>query len=557
MFFDNASLAAVRGELQTAIGARLERVSQHSRTRFGLKLHKPQADSKLLIALDPQGSRVHLTEQLPPALPQPSPFCLLLRKHLEAGKLECVTQPDRERVLILRFDAPNLVGDRVKRDLVIEIMGRYSRLILVDPESNLVIGIDRPVTEEQSRHRVLDAGYPYQPPPQVGPTTTSLSEEEFYALLLKHPEQPVGKLLQKHVFGLSRQAIQWIFSHPDQPAGDVENPSRRFERLQSWQQALDRGHFQWQGKQLIPAEGPCPVSGELERRLLAEEEQHTCQLLKKQLSERLETLLAKLKHRQNELVIPDDRESERLRHQGELLKANLWQLEGGETAIEVIDWESNDRVVLPLDPLLTPAENAQRLFKRAQRAHSQREASLARSKDMQEEIAYLESVHLAIDEATSSPELAMIREELEHGGYLPGSGGGKTSPERMEKTMLRYRSSDGFDILVGKNNRQNDHLVMQMARPQDWWLHAQNIPGSHVIVRAQGDLPERTLYEAAQLAAYFSRARGAGQVPVACTLRKHVKKPKGAKPGGVIYSRERVVMAVPELAPHMAEGSHA
>ncbi|HHW43634.1 MAG TPA: fibronectin-binding domain-containing protein, partial [Desulfotomaculum sp.] len=241
--------------------------------------------------------------------------------------------------------------------------------------------------------------------------------------------------------------------------------------------------------------------------------------------------------------------AEELKLYGELLTANLWRLEKGarEVSLENFYDPANRPVTIPLDPCLSPVENAQAYFKKYTRARNTAVEARTRAEQSKEELEYLTGVETALHQAATMTEVAEIRQELEEQGYLPALPAerpGKREPEKPRP--LTFTSSDGFTILVGRNNRQNDYLTTRLARDEDIWLHTRQIPGSHVIIRAGGrEVPDTTLQEAASLAAYFSRARESQNVPVDYTLRKNVSKPRGARPGYVIYTGQRTINASP------------
>lgn len=601
MPFDATVLAAVVRELDTRLkGARINKIYQPHPRELALLLYASGENHRLLLSCHPQFARMHLTRAEKPNPPQPPVFCMLLRKHLEGGRILAVRQAGRERIARLEVGALDELGNPATYTLVAELMGKHSNLVLLAPGAR-VVDAARRVTEEANAYREVLPGLPYVPPPATGkldpaqvtgPDLAARREAgagaggQAWQLVLEAVDG-LGPLIARevaHRAGLAHRPA------PELSAGELaalasacrdlyaEVDAGRFAPVLLLDEAgapkdfaaLRLAHWRWEQQ---PGAG---MSAVLDRFFTAREAQEQYSLLRAGLARTLAGELARVRRKAalQAQELAESEEAESLRRQGELLMGNLWQVEQGAAAVTVTDWHDPEQgqVTIALDPHLTPAENAQAYFRRYQKARAGRAAIQEQLEKSRAEQAYLEQVEATLAGARSLPELAEIRRELEEEGYLRPAGAGAARPgagRRGERPgerggrpapppPLTLRSSDGLEIWVGRNNRQNDALTTRLSAPTDLWLHAKEIPGAHVILRLPpgAEPPERSLLEAAALAAWFSRARGSANVPVDYTLRKHVRKPAGARPGMVIYDHQRTVYVTPDPArfPILPEG---
>jgi len=576
--FDGLVMAAVRSELEAKLtGGRIERVYQPDKVELVLLVHKPGARQKLLLSANARNARVHLTKSTRENPTSPPLFCMVLRKHLEGGRIIGFEQAGLERVLVVRVDSRDELGQPSEKHLICEIMGKHSNIILKDNSNGVVIDGIKRYSHSVSRYREILPGRQYLSPPsqhKLNPLT--LDEDKFRQACLALPlETKLPELLQKSFDGLSIVTCREIVSRAGLQADDLLDHCGDHELRSLWKAfygvlaPANQGQFTpciITGKRGEPLEfaaldlhhtGQKSEGGEMNSLLdvffSSRETMEKLDREKNSVSSLLNKEIARLEKKLNLYAgsLEEATGNERLRLYGELLTANLYRLQKGpeEVTLENYFEETCPAVTIPLGPHLTPSENAQVYFKKYVKSKNTRAALEVRTGLALDELDYLEGVKIALDHAAVLQDLAEVKQELADQGYIKQS----TLKHKKDKKAVpahqhfTYRSTDGFQILVGKNNKQNDYLTMRMAREEDIWLHAKDIPGAHVIIRSAGkEVPLTTLTEAAGLAAYFSKGRSAGSVPVDYTFKKHVRKPKGAKPGRVIYDHQKTIMAAPD-----------
>ena len=578
MPFDGLVLAAVKNELADNItGLRIEKIYQPAREEIHLILGGSGGKRRLLISADAGMARVHLTGQAAENPPAPPVFCMVLRKHLEGGRITGFFQPGYDRVLSISVDARDELGRAANRQLICEIMGRHSNIILYDPLGGTILDGIKRYTHAVSRHREVLPGRPYVPAPaqaKINPLT--LNEEDFFQLMLQGSlGSRVSDLVQRYFDGLSplmaREVVWRCGLDPESTTldtcGQVELTSVYLMLKELYSQAAE-GVFSptlvYRGKapgdfaafdlahfgecrretggmnQLVDAYFSFKTrTGKLEGL-----RQSIMGLVRKE-SGRLEKKLAAQNADLDSAAGAGD-----LRLSGELVTANIHRLKKGDTEALLENFYTGDSqlVKITLDPRLSPAENAQGFFRQYAKAKKVLENASRHAENTKNEIDYLAGVENSADLAATPEELEQIRAELVDQGYLKPAGPRKTGKKERDLPLpSAFVSADGFTILAGKNNRQNDYLTMKLARPEDLWLHTREIPGSHVIIRTEGKkVPASTLQEAASLAALFSKAKDSSKVPVDYTLRRHVNKPKGTKPGFVIYTDFKTIITDPD-----------
>ncbi|AEG60574.1 Rqc2 family fibronectin-binding protein [Desulforamulus ruminis] len=580
MAFDGLVMAAVASELAGKIvGGRLEKIHQPGPSELVLVIHtRDWGKQRLLISAEARDARVHLTDGAYVNPLAPPVFCMVLRKHLEGGRIRSVEQVGLERVLKLSFDSRDELGRPGSKLLFCEVMGKHSNVLLVDPGSNTIVdGIHR-YSHSVSRYREVLPNRPYLPPPEQGKKDPrQLSEEQFRSVILNSDlGSTLTEVLLQNIAGIGPQTCRELVVRAGLPqdyqleyCGEYEL-NQLWAQLQKLRQTLEQGTFaptlllDRRGQPLDFAAldlSHLPAfrreSGEMnrlldryygnlkQRRVMESRRQSLLQITRREIAR----FKKKLALYQKSLAAAEKGDDYRLF--GELLTANLYRLEqGSEARVENFYHPENQELLVPLDPTLTPGENAQAYFKKYLKAKNTREAVLAHLELAQAEVSYLEAVEIAVSQALDPEDLQEIRTELEEQAYLKArtqQGQKKSKKEQGRSTPLSFVSSEGLTILVGKNNKQNDYLTLKLAGDEDIWLHTKDIPGSHVIIRLDRhpEVPEQTLLEAASLAAWFSKARQSGKVPVDYTRRRHVRKPKGAKPGMVIYDNQRTLMAAP------------
>ena len=569
-FFDAVALAAVVAELNALGEARIDKVGQPTAHELYLNLRAGGKNHRLYINVRDQWARLHLTRRPLGNLPVPTGFTMQLRKHLEGSRLLRVEQDGLERLARLVVAGRDELGDPFERVLVVELIGKFANMFLVDAQDDVVMGCMRPVTEAMCGVRQLGAGLPYDPPPVSADKVAfpDATEADFLAALDgtgKLADRLVGKLA-----GLSKVAAGQILAGiglaPDVKIDDLEGLDPVLDGLRRAQASLREGRFHprlspgpgwaydmWWLQPGPPPEGPGP-SALLDAYYGGREDRARLEERRRKLKVEVGELLRKQRERVGGWVetLAKAEGADRHRELGDLLTAHMYLLSPGMASVEVEDYFAQDgggKVTIPLDPRLTPSENVQRFFKRYQKARNSIKAVTELLEAGRAEQTYLEQVDTSIDQALDDRDLTEIGAELAAlAGRAPEGGPPRRGqPPEPPPAPLRLTSSDGLPILVGKNNRQNEFVTFKEARAGDLWLHTQIIPGSHVVVRAD-EVPERTLHEAATLAAWFSQARESSRVPVVYTLKRHVRKPRGAKPGMVLYEQEKTLFVTPDPA---------
>lgn len=582
MAFDGIFMAAVTRELQQLlVGGRVEKVYQPEREELHIILRNEGQKYRLLINASAQMARIHIAQQGKENPTTPPMYCMVLRKHLEGGKLVGIQQPGLERILKLSFMAYDELGELKEKLLMVEVMGKHSNIVLVDAETGTILDGIKRYSHAVSRHREVLPGREYlSPPSQNKLYLPDCSQETFYQVLLSEKlDSKVQKVLLKALDGFSPLLCREVLLRAGLDEELTLNVCGDYELNKLWQQlleiktCLEQGTFQptlifnpQGGVEDFAAIPLSQFSGYPSKTASAQEIVDTFYNLKqdqnrfrqistdliKQVEEHIQRVEKKLAIQLENLLAAE--KADEFRIYGELLTANLHQIQRGQQQITLPNYYDPDfaEVTIPLDPQFSGAENAQNYFKKYGKIKNSGKTARQYVTEYQLELDYLRSVVNNLELATSVEDLEEIRQELASEGYVKvkevRKGKGKTTTEKAEQAPLTFTSVDGLTILVGKNNRQNDRLTLREARETDVWLHTKDIPGSHVIIRTAGDeVPDSTLEQAAQLAAWYSKAREAQKVPVDYTLRKHVHKPKGAKPGMVIYDSQKTLYIDPKV----------
>ena len=575
MPLDAVFLTGLARELREQIlGAKVDKVYQPDRDAVVLSLHGPMGSSRLLLTCNPNHPRAHLTRASYENPATPPMFCMLLRKHLIGGRITALTQPPMERVLDFALDCTDEMGAPVQRHLILEIMGRNSNLIL-SGEDGRIIDCVRRVDYEMSEKRQVLPGLFYRLPPGQDKLDPLETGPEQLAAMVQAVEDSVRleKWLMQQFSGLPPLICRELAFRL---TGDVDTDlatlspfsrqvladglSRFFDTLR--QGALRPYTLVKDGKpsdftylaveqygdfmEVVPKDS---FSGLLDdfyaARDQAERMKSRASAMTKTISNLLARTTRKLENQRRELAQSADRE--RLRQLGDIVTANIYRMTRGQTRLEAEDFYDPEMktVAIPLQPHLSPQQNAAKFYKdytKAKHAEQYLTQQIAKGETEQ---AYLESVLDELSRAGSEKELAEIRQELTEGGYLRAQG--KKAMKVSASKPRHFVSSEGFHIYVGRNNRQNDQLTLKTAWKTDLWFHTQKIHGSHVIVLCEKDSPgPDTIAQAAMLAALYSQASQGQNVPVDYTAVKNVKKPAGGKPGMVIYDHYNTVWATPD-----------
>ncbi|GAB4229175.1 MAG: NFACT RNA binding domain-containing protein [Elainellaceae cyanobacterium] len=569
---DFTTFTAACAELRADwLPARLEQVYQCDRHTIAIALRTLDQRAWLTLSWHPQAARICMGEP-PPRTPDTFTFSQQLRHQL-GGLALIAIEPIAPWERVADFQFARRPGDPVLWHLYVEIMGQYSNVILTHANQQIVTAAHQ-VSEQQSSVRTIQTGQPYELPPSLTNTSPSLDEplsrwQERISLIPGSLRRNILKTYRGLSSALVRSMVQRAGLDPEQSTDSLntEEWQSLFDRWQEWLQALEREQFQpgWMATGGYTVMGwemvqPEKTVQKLLNRYYQEQLNHQeFGQLRHQLSQKLSNLLKKLYSKaqdfQARLAQSDD--ADRYREQADLLMAYLHQWQPGMQQITLADFATNDPVQIPLNPEKNAVQNAQAFYKRHQKLKRSRTAIEPLLAEVQAEIHYLEQVEVAIaqlDDYRSSDDLTSlmeIREELIQQGYMEDPEQRYRSSDAEQTTNFwRYQTPSGFEVWIGRNNRQNDQLTFRVATDYDLWFHTQEIPGSHLLLRlSAGDAPdEADLQYVADLAAYYSRARQSDQAPVIYTEPKQVFKPKGAKPGTVIYKQERVLWGEPQRA---------
>ena len=567
MAFDAYFMTAVLSELkEKALGARVEKIHQPSRDTVILLLRCATGREKLLIAANPAAPRLHLSTANPENPEQPPMFCMLLRKHLSGARLAEIRQLPMERCVTFFFDCTDEMGYPVQKKLVVELMGRTCNIYLLGPDDRILDCLRRVGLDETARAAL--PGLVYQAPSPVEKLDPiALEKEDYVNLLTQSGADLLCDRLMDKLGGLSplvcREAALYAAGDTDarveamQPADAADKLllffTEHLNHSAPWFYAQKDGTPKQFAFCPIRQYGDCQQADSFGALLdsyytLRDKKdamRQKGQGLRKTVSNLCQRLRRKMAIQEKELAATFDRE--RLRQLGDIVTANLHKITRGQPALEAEDFYDIDMktITIPLSVTLSPQQNAAKYYKDYARMKTAEKELTHQLELGEQELRYLESVLEELDRADSELALEEIRQELQAGGYVRAD----SSKKRMKQSKLpplRFESTDGYPIYVGRNNRQNEELTFKLARKDDLWLHAQKVHGSHVIISCGGtNPPDNTITQAAQLAAYYAE-KGAGQnLPVDVTPVKQVKKIPGGKPGMVIYHTYKTVIVNP------------
>lgn len=573
MALDGITLSMLKNEIsEKLIGARVDKIHQPSKEELVIALRWNGGNGKLLISASASGPRIHFTESSVDNPKNPPMFCMLMRKHLSGAKLVEIEQFGLERMLHISFSTYNEFGDPVIIKLAVEIMGRHSNIMLIGPDGRIIDAIKR-VTADMSSVRQVMPGMTYVfPPAQNKLNTLDIDCMELASRLKNGRDIPLSKALMENLDGVSpivcREISEIVTGGFDTKAHDLTNDD--FEKLASCLEKISESI----------------KNGNADPYMVIEENGHPLdftfikvsqygdatevrkfgsfsEMLDKFYSER--SGADRMKQRSNDLFkfvtnladrisrkldvqrqeLARSTERDVLRVKGELIHANLWMIEKGMTSVVLENYYDNCKPVeVKLDPRLTPNQNAQHYFSEYRKADTAERMLKKFIKKGEAELSYIESVFDLLSRARTDDEVVAIREELVSQGYLKNHRKNNQKPVKL--APKEYISSDGFRILCGRNNIQNDKLTFKDSRKNDIWLHTQKIHGSHTVIVTEGrEVPETTIQQAAIVAAYNSKARESSLVPVDYTEIRNVKKPSGSAPGKAVYEHYKTAYVRP------------
>lgn len=580
MSLDGIVIRSIVHELNNEIlEGKVDKIYQPEEDEILLNIRAKGKNHKLLISASSNNPRIYLSNYTKSNPISPPMFCMLLRKHLQGGRITNIMQSDMDRIVHIDIQSFDELGILSTKTLIIEIMGRHSNIILLDKESNKILDSVKRVTPDISSVRLVFPGVLYtQPPSQDKLNPLLINKESMLNKLDDNNEGvPVFKFIYKTYTGISpliareicyktnidesskigalrKSDLDSLFTTfsglinqinlnqytPTMIINEKENKVLAFS-------AIDINQYgDFNKKQLNSVSELLEEYYETRDRLDRIKQRSSS--LKKLISTKLDRAQKKLSKQQEELLTAEKREKYKIH--GDLITANIFRIEQGQHEVEVENFysELNEPLKIKLDPRLTPSQNAQKKYKKYAKlktAYAFMSKEIVKTKG---EIEYLEHILVSIDNCSRVTELEEIREELIDEGYIRKSSKKKNKKQNTQSDPRHYISSDGYDMYVGKNNKQNDYLTLKFASKNDIWLHTKDIPGSHVIIKTNGEeIPPQTIKEAALLAAYYSKGKMSSNVPVDYAERKNVRKPNGAKLGMVIYENNNTIYVTPEL----------
>ena len=559
MAFDGITVAALTKELkETICDGRIAKIAQPESDELLLTIKTKEGQRRLSISASASLPLIYLTNDNKPS-PMTAPnFCMLLRKHIGNGRIVDVSQPGLERIIQFRIEHLDELGDLRQKTLVIEIMGKHSNIIFCDEKDQIIDSIKHVPAQMSSVREVLP-GRPYFIPDTMEKQDPLTAAGEDFSRALRGKPMRISKAVYTSFTGISpvvAEEICYLAGIDSQmTASDLTDDmlTHLYRQFQYYMEDVRNGAF----TPVIYFDGNTP------KEFSALPLTHFQNLEKKEygsISEVLSTYyatrntLVRIRQKSADLrhIVQTALERNRKKYElqsrqlkdtenrdlykvyGELINAYGYQLPEGSKELTALNYYTGEEITIPLDPVKTPQENAQKYFARYNKQKRTYEALTELISETGDEIRYLESVESALDIALYEEDLTQIKEELSQAGYIRRRQQKKKA--KILSRPLHYVSSDGYHMYVGKNNLQNEELTFHFASGNDWWFHAKGVPGSHVILKSGGDeVPDRTFEEAGRLAAYYSKNRGSEKAEIDYIEKKHVKKVNGGRPGFVIY----------------------
>ena len=572
MAFDGITIANIVSELNhTIVGGKINKIAQPEADELMITVKNNRTQYRLFLSASASLPLIYLTgENKQGPLTAPN-FCMLLRKHIGSARILSVTQPGLERILIFELEHLNELGDICRKKLIVEIMGKHSNIIFCQEDDTIIDSIKHISANMSSVREVLPGRTWFIPHTQDKMDPLSMSREAFTETVFGK-NLPVFKAIYTSLTGFSPLIAEELCVRsgidPKRQAQELEETEK--ETLwQTTDDLVDRIRRQDFSPVIVYQEeeplefAAFPLTKYQDQKSVSYES--ISQVLESYYSMKNKITLIRQKSADLRRIVTtaiertskkyelqqkqqkDTEKKEKYRIYGELLNTYGYHLEEGARSLEALNYYTNEMITIPLDEHLSAAENAKKYFDRYTKLKRTEEALNELLEETRSDLEHLESIRTSLDIALDEDDLVEVREELMEYGYLrrKGASGKK---KKIVSRPFHYRSSDGFDIYVGKNNFQNDELSFKFASGNDWWFHAKGQPGSHVIVKSNGEeLPDRTFEEAARLAAFYSKGRQAPKVEIDYTQKKNLKKPNGAKPGFVIYHTNYSMIAEPKI----------
>lgn len=559
MAFDGITVASIIAECrQSLIGSRIYKIAQPEADELLLTLKTEQGQKRLLISAGASLPLIYLTQNNKPSPITAPNFCMLLRKHIQNGRITNISQPGLERIIRIDIEHLDELGDLRQKTLIVEIMGKHSNIIFCNEDHKIIDSIKHISGMVSSVREVLPGRDYFVPQTQQKLDPLTVSEADFMEAVFEKAS-PLYKALYSAFTGISPIIAQELCyraqADADRAANSFETRDRQsvFAEFSSLIQNIVEGNFApnivYENKTPVEfaavplsmydvcnAKSYSSISDLLEQYYA---EKNTITRIRQKsvdLRKIVQTALERniKKYDLQIKQMQDTGKKDKYKVYGELLNTYGYNIEPGAKSMEALNYYTGETITIPLDPQLSAGENAKKYFDKYGKMKRTYEALFELTKNVKQEIEHLESISASLDIALSEEDLVQIKEELTDCGYIRRRGGGKK--QKITSKPFHYISSDGYHMYVGKNNYQNDELTFKFATGNDWWFHSKTYAGSHVIVKTNGDqLPDRTFEEAARLAAYYSKGRDQEKVEIDYTQKKNVKKPNGANPGFVVY----------------------
>ena len=572
MALDGTVISCMAWELNHALaGGKINKIAQPEKDELMLTIKNNRKQYRLLVSASASLPLVYLTDQNKTG-PMTAPnFCMLLRKHIGSGRILRIWQPGMERILNMEIEHLNELGDICRKLLIIELMGKHSNIIFCQEDGMILDSIKHVSAQVSSVREVLPGRMYFIPETQHKYDPQTITEEEFFDFVCTKP-MAAAKAIYTSLTGFSPLMAEEVCCRAGIDGGFAVNALEENAKLHLFRtfsyliEDIKNGAFTpnivYQGDepkefsalkltqyQDLREETYDSISGVLEtyyamKNRITRIRQKSSDL-RRVVNTALERNVKKYDLQQKQLKDTDKREKYRI--YGELLNTYGYSCQPGDTSLKAVNYYNGEEITIPLDGTLSAGENAKKYFDRYGKLKRTREALEELLVETKEEIDHLESISTALDIALDEADLVQLKEELIEYGYIRRKGPtGKK--QKITSHPFHYRSSEGFDIYVGKNNFQNEELSFKFASGNDWWFHAKGQPGSHVIVKTNGkELPDSVYEEAAALAAYYSKGRQAPKVEIDYTLKKNLRKPNGSKPGFVVYYTNYSMMAEPNI----------
>ncbi len=566
MAFDGITTAALVHEIKSrALGGRVYKIAQPEPDELMLTIKTANGKTdRLLISAGASLPFVYYTDKnvvSPMVAPN---FCMLLRKHLQNGRITDVSQPGLERIIRISVEHLDEMGDLCRKVLVIELMGKYSNIIFCDSEDMIIDSIKHVSASVSSVREVLPGRKYFIPETQdkLDPTRP-ISEEDFDKAIRKSAQNNIKSIYNSFtgfspVMASELSYRAGIDGNQPNAADSPEDMKRLYEAFSKLMSQVAEGSFSPEivYEDEIPKDFSAVHLSEYDD-LESEKYESISEVLENYYAKR--NSVTRIRQRSSDIrkivttilerdykkldiqrkQLKDTEKKDKYRIYGEMLNTYGYSAEEGAKSLTCENYYTNEEITIPLDPQLSATDNAKKYFERYQKLKRTQEAVTVQMKETEDDIAHLESIQNALDIAVDEADLKQIRDELSDSGYVKKHPVKRKGERKMVSKPLHYVSSDGFDIYVGKNNYQNDELTFKFANGNDWWFHSKKFPGSHVVLRSKGmtqdEIPDRAFNEAGALAAYYSKGRGQSKVEIDYVIKKEVKKPAGSKPGFVVY----------------------